>query len=176
MANNDYLSVFKDIDTWEGGSQLDTNPNDRGNWTSGVIGRGTLLGTKHGVAAFAYPTLDIANITFEQAAAIFKHDYWDRICGDLLPGPVARVLADCAYNQGVGAAVIILQQALNVAADGILGRQTLAAAAKYSNNPDALLIEIAARRAYRYGTTSTFGTFGLGWSRRLMSTVAKALD
>ena len=43
---------------------------DRGNWTSGVIGKGELKGTKYGVAAHAYPELDIKNLTIDDARKI----------------------------------------------------------------------------------------------------------
>ena len=52
----------------EGGFQND--PKDRGNWTSGIIGKGECKGTKYGVSAMAYPDLDIENLTIEQAKKI----------------------------------------------------------------------------------------------------------
>lgn len=35
------------------------DPNDRGNWTGHNVGVGILKGTKYGIAAHAYPRLDI---------------------------------------------------------------------------------------------------------------------
>ncbi|MBU3656015.1 MAG: hypothetical protein FGM23_06645 [Alphaproteobacteria bacterium] len=32
-----------------------------------------------------YPTLDIKNLTIQQAAAIYQLDYYDKIWGDNLP-------------------------------------------------------------------------------------------
>ena len=50
------------------GETLDRTPSDRGNWTSGVIGVGTLVGSKFGISAATYPTLDIPNLTRDGAA------------------------------------------------------------------------------------------------------------
>ena len=52
--------------------------SDPGNWTGGAVGCGELRGTKFGISAAAYPAEDIANLTPEAAAAIYRRDYWDR--------------------------------------------------------------------------------------------------
>ena len=49
----------------EGGFQADRR--DRGNWTSGEVGKGELKGTKYGLSAMTYPDLDIKAITLQQA-------------------------------------------------------------------------------------------------------------
>ena len=147
------------------GQTLDRNPADRGNWTGGAVGAGELRGSLRGVSAAAYPTLDIATLTDAQIRAIRRVDYWSRVAGDDLAGPVAVLLADEAFNQGVSAAVRDMQAAVSVPIDGVLGPVTVHAA---NQRPaDDLLAELIARRSVRYATTSTFPTFGLGWSRRL---------
>ena len=40
-----------------------TNPKDAGNWTGGKQGVGVNKGTKYGIAANSYPSLDIKNLT-----------------------------------------------------------------------------------------------------------------
>ena len=57
---------------------------DPGNWTGGAVGRGVLRGTKFGISAAAYPTQDIANLTPEAAATIYRRDYWNRVLADHL--------------------------------------------------------------------------------------------
>ena len=42
--------------------EFTNDPKDRGNWTTGVIGRGQLKGTKFGISAMTYPHLDIINL------------------------------------------------------------------------------------------------------------------
>ena len=36
--------------------------------------------TKYGISKRMYPSLDIANLTQEQAVAIYKRDYWEKTC------------------------------------------------------------------------------------------------
>ena len=85
----------------EGGFQND--PNDRGNWTSGIIGKGECKGTKYGVSAMAYPDLDIENLTIEQAKKIFYNDYWCKVKADNLPDALSIMVSDTAYNSGCSA-------------------------------------------------------------------------
>ena len=101
------------IDVAEGGSRLIT---DNGGLT------------RFGVSQHAYPGLDIATLTREQAEDIYARDYWEPIRGDALPGALALVVFDAAVNQGVARAVRMLQGCLGVATDGIVGPETLAAA------------------------------------------------
>lgn len=110
----------------EGGYTNDTR--DRGNWTGGKQGVGQLKGTKYGISAAAYPNLDIKNLSLAQAGAIYKHDYWDACGADNLPEAIRFDLFDTAVNAGVVRAKTLLQTALGVTADGIIGPATLAAA------------------------------------------------
>ncbi|MHB9878303.1 glycosyl hydrolase 108 family protein [Pacificimonas sp. ICDLI1SI03] len=58
--------------------------------------------TKFGISQNAYPDLDIANLTREQAVALFKQDYWDAIGADRLAPDLAAAAFDAAVNHGVG--------------------------------------------------------------------------
>jgi lysozyme family protein len=147
----------------EGG--YDATPADPGNWTGGAVGRGDLRGTKFGISAAAYPTLDIATLTPEQAQAIYRRDYWDRIGGDALPPPLALLVFDAAVNNGVDRAIRWLQLAAGVAEDGRLGPATLAAVA--AGTGAALCAEFMAQRLAFMAALPTWRVFGLGWARRL---------
>lgn len=149
------------------GITLDLTPEDRGNWTGGNVGVGQLRGSLRGISAAAYPTLDIARLTVDQVSTIYRIDYWNRIAGDALPPAVAVLVCDEAINAGVGAAARDLQLAVDAVPDGQIGPATLAAVARRANSLDDLLAELLGRRGFRYGMTSTFPTFGLGWMRRL---------
>jgi lysozyme family protein len=154
----------------EGGLSLD--PADRGNWTGGQVGLGTLEGTKYGISAAAYPKLDIANLTIDDARAIYQAHYWVAIKGDQLPPALALLTFDGAVNQGIGATIRALQRALGVTDDGVIGPVTIAAA---QHEPvEKTTVEICARRAVSYGGGSQFNTFGLGWMRRLFRIAAIA--
>ena len=168
-----FLDAFARLLPFEGGFSDD--PADPGNWTGGAVGVGVLRGTKYGISAASYPTLDIAGLTPGAATALYRAGYWDKIAGDALPGPIAAELFDCAVNQGVGFAARTLQAALHVAVDGVIGPQTVAAAARAGNDPLPVVVEIAARRAVRYAGSGGFSRFGYGWMRRLMDVTVRAI-
>lgn len=116
---------------------------------------------------------DVQALTREEASAIYRALYWDSCRCDELPGPVAFIVFDAAVNHGVAGAIRLLQQALGVGVDGRIGPVTLGAA--MSAEPVALVTEIAARRMVLYAGLPHFRSFGLGWSRRLMGTLAAIL-
>lgn len=130
--------------------------------------------TKYGISARAYPLLDIAALTREQAITIYRRDYWERIQGDALPPSVALLLFDAAVNQGPRRAIAWLQHAVGAKPDGIMGPDTLERVRVVDRR--ATLAEFTARRAYAYGSTTTFSTFGLGWSRRLVDALLTAQE
>lgn len=128
--------------------------------------------TKYGISQAAYPGTDIANLTRESAIQIYKRDYWD-LCGcDELPTAVALLVFDAAVNQGPAKARSLLQKALGVVQDGIVGPATIAAAKR---DPQAAIQEFCALRMYAYGMHPEFMRFGKGWSRRLMEVYRIAL-
>ena len=59
----------------------------------------------------------------------YKIQYWDAVKGDQLPRGIDYLCYDLAVTSGPVRAGVVLQQALGVNADGIIGRQTLNAAA-----------------------------------------------
>ncbi len=62
--------------------------------------------TNYGISKRAYPHLDIARLTVEQAKAIYRADYWERIAGDSLTSQhYANALLDTAVNMGVRVAL-----------------------------------------------------------------------
>jgi lysozyme family protein len=142
---------------------------DPGNWTGGAIGKGELHGTKFGVSAAAYPALDIAGLTLNQARDIYRRDYWDRMSGDALPLPLALLVFDAAVNNGLRHAACWLQMAAGVAPDGVIGPATLAAldAGVAGHDGAALCAEFLAQRMVFMASLPTWRSFGLGWARRL---------
>jgi len=93
----DATTAIRNVLGREGG--LVNNPADRGGLT------------KFGISQAAYPKLDIANLTADQAAAIYKRDYWDAIKADQLPVPIREMAFDAAVNQGVAWTKTALEQA-----------------------------------------------------------------
>jgi lysozyme family protein len=146
------------------------NPADPGNWTGGRPGVGVCRGTNFGISAAAYPDVDIACLTLDQAKALYRRDYWDRIAGDQLPPALALIAFDAAINNGCGRAVRWLQQASQVAQDGAMGPKTLDAIHLIGGRPGGitdLCTEFTAQRLMFMVSLPTWKTFGLGWARRL---------
>ena len=121
--------------------------------------------TNYGISQRSYPTLDIAALTLSEAQALYRRDYWQPLHGDLLPPGLDLLMLDCAINQGPTTAVKLLQQALHIQDDGLLGPKTLSAAAVAM---PGLLDAFAAERALRYEFNRNEVVFGRGWYRRLL--------
>lgn len=156
----------------EGGYSGDSH--DRGNWTTGVIGKGKLLGTKYGISAMSYPNLNIPDLTRGQAKAIYKRDFWDRVNGDSLHPALAYQLFDAAINHGPGNAIRMLQRAVVVADDGQWGPITKAVVD--GSDTDDILKRFNAERLDFYTKLSTFPRYGKGWVRRVAENLRHAAD
>ena len=63
-----------------------------------------------GINGKFHPNVDIKSLTKEQAAGIYKREYWDKIGGDKLAPGVAMMVMDAAVNQGVGYAQNLLKE------------------------------------------------------------------
>jgi len=159
--------VRRIIDT-EGGLTYD--PQDRGNWTTGVVGKGILKGTKYGISAAAYPQLDIAALTVEDAVDIYYKDYWLLVEGPLLPVEIAELVFDSAVNSGVFQTKKWLQAALGVTVDGVIGPKTKAAIAKA--DPGRLASRFVGFRLEGLLRSETWTRYSRSWTRR----IAKALQ
>lgn len=156
----------------EGG--YSTDRTDSGNWTGGRVGVGTLKGTKFGIAANTYPTLDIKNLTWDTAAALYRRDFWDASKASLLPPVVGFQLLDGAVNSGVRRATQWLQRAVRVADDGIIGPATLAAI-KAADPNDLVFRFLAERLEFMTGLVN-WQHHGKGWARRIATNLRLAAD
>lgn len=82
--------------------------------------------TKFGISKKAYPSVDIKNLTLDDAKAIYKKDYWDKIKGDeIADDSVAYEIFDTAVNMGTRASSKLAQTVANSTPDGIIGANTL---------------------------------------------------
>ena len=139
--------------------------HDPGNWTGGAVGEGELRGTKFGISAAAYPDLDIRSLTMAQASEIYRRDYLMPIGAHRFRDGVAFQLFDLAINSGPGRALKLLQKAIGVLDDGIIGPVTLAKLNSLSES-DVIMLVTAARIDFMRGL-STWERFGRGWMGRL---------
>ncbi len=138
---------------------------DPGNWTGGIVGKGSLKGTKFGIAANTYPNIDIKNLTIEQAKQIYKRDWWDKLGADSLHPAIVFQLWDFAVNAGKSRAVKELQQVAGVPDDGVIGPKTIAAVKAMDVND--VLLRLTAERLKFYTSLSTWATHGKGWTNRV---------
>jgi lysozyme family protein len=135
--------------TSEGGYSND--PNDPGGETN------------YGLSKRAYPSLDIKNLTADQAQFYYNRDYWQPLMCDKYPAPLDLYVFDSGFNQGLNVARKALQEACGVKVDGILGAYTMAAAMKV--NPKRFL----AHRIYHYMLDNDWDEYKDGWMIRLFN-------
>lgn len=162
MSDNFTIAIDRLL-SHEGG--YSTVRADPGNWTGGRVGVGELKGTKYGIAAASYPTLDIKNLTHAQAVSIYRRDFWNAINADTLPLAVGFQLLDGAVNSGPAQALRWVQRAVGVADDGRIGPVTLAAI-KRADVSDVVLLFNAERLDFMT-RLKNWPDAGKGWARRI---------
>jgi lysozyme family protein len=108
---------------------------------------------------------ELRNMPAEHRDAIYRKLYWERVQADELPAGVDLAVFDCAVNSGPGRAAMLLQQAIGVWPDGVIGPKTMAAikAADAKATVDRFC---DLRLAFLRGLP-TWPTFGKGWERRV---------
>ena len=84
--------------------------------------------TKYGISQRTHPDLDISNLTKDQAAQIYKADYWDKLNLDQIHDvKLSAAIFDTAVNMGISAAAKLAQTLVGVDVDGKIGPYSLAA-------------------------------------------------
>lgn len=143
----------------EGGEKITNHKNDRGGKT------------KWGISQKSYPNLDIAKLTIDDARAIYKRDYWDKVKGDLFPYSISFALFDQAINRGVIPSIKTAQTVTGVSVDGIIGPNTISAIQK-SNAPTFVknFLKQSEKEYHKIvANDETQGVFLEGWLNRLAS-------
>ena len=121
--------------------------------------------TQFGITKRSYPHLNIRDLTLDDARAIYRRDFWDRLQCDALPLAARFQVFDAAVNSGPGNAARWLQAAAGVAQDGLIGPATRQAVD--AMHPAALVARFNAARLLSMTSLSTWPTFGRGWARRI---------
>ena len=150
-----FIQIFNRLIGHEGGYVND--PRDPGGETNWGI-------TKRTAQANGYQG-SMRAMTREQAYKIYYSAFWLRYQCDKMPEAVAYQFFDAAVNHGLGNASRMLQRAVNVADDGIIGNMTIAAIKKMAISD--VIMRLNAERLEFYCKLSTFATFGKGWIRRV---------
>jgi len=111
----------------------------------------------------------VREITDAEVTAIYRQRYWlDGRC-NMLPWPVSAAHFDACVNHGLRNAARLLQRAVGVAADGIIGPITLGAVER--SEPGGLVDEMLWQRLAFYERIMlrrrASRTFCLGWLSRV---------
>lgn len=113
-------------------------------------------------------------LTPEDVAPIYKKKYWDAVKADDLPSGLDYLIFDFAVNAGPGRAVKVLQEALGVTPDGVIGKVTMKAISEA--NPQELIEKFSEAKEAYYCSLKTFDVFGKGWLRRVAEVKGFASD
>ena len=128
--------------------------------------------TKYGIAKRWYPSVDIKNLTKEDAKHIYHTDYWRPAKCDEVPPHLRHIYFDMCVNFGRSGAVKVLQRAYNsrnknkIDVDGKIGPNTLKAIQKLS------IEKVRAYRVLRFANIvikkPEQERFWFGWFRRAL--------
>ena len=128
--------------------------------------------TNFGISKRAHPDVDVANLTEDGAAEIYRTEYWNANGYDRIDDQAVAVkVFDFAVNMGARRSHRLLQQAINLlggelVVDGLLGPISFAAA--NGANPERLVraIEGEAARRYHSIANGTQEKYLKGWLNR----------
>ena len=127
--------------------------------------------TKYGISQRQYPTLDIRNLTMQDATDIYYRDYWLASFIDLIDdGVLCKIVFAAMANVGVTRAIKLLQNACNLLGakldeDGIIGPQTSTWINKFRHH-NALIMSFKYNMAKFYFSLKK-PKYIVGWLKRL---------
>lgn len=125
--------------------------------------------TRFGIAQNYNPDVDVARLTRDQAELRYLTNYFYPASCEDFSRPLAIAVFDASVNHGPVTAKKLLQSALRVSVDGLVGPATIAAI-EASNQPQ-LLIDFLSHRALSYheiaAASPSQTKFIRGWMRRL---------
>ncbi len=167
--------------SWRFAQAVEFVLRQEGDWTHDSGGP-----TRYGISQRAFPDLDLSTLTVEQARAIYRRDYWDRLGLDALPWPVPLAMLDVAVNTGRGPATRRLQRAVNLLEsrptlriDGILGPATKRAVRALGADPcraTLLALMVAVGRLERHARLAAhekYKPYLRGWALRCVRLCAE---
>lgn len=141
------------------------HPADKGGVTNHGVTQATLAEWRGTLVTAS----DVKALTENEARSIFAKRYFKDPGFDRLPGEeLQAVLLDCAVNHGPRQAIRMLQAAIGVTEDGVLGSETLGAIPLTDNRRIAL--HVLAHRVRFYGRIisrdPSQAVFAAGWTNR----------
>ncbi len=130
--------------------------------------------TKYGISKKAHGSVDIKNLTVEDACAIYREDYWKPCKAEKLPEELREPYFLFVVNAGQGKAVKVLQKACNaknkkseqITVDGRIGKMTIGASQKLER--DRLISYIVLEYAKIVYRNVSQERFWYGWYKRAL--------
>lgn len=145
--NDALVRLLKD----EGG--YTNNPSDPG----GPTNFGITLADYRRYINSAGTAMDVRNMTVDQAKAIYKPKYWDKMGCDDLPAGVDYAVFDYGVNSGVTRAMNVNKKFKDI------------------TDPSKRINAICDERMAFLRNLKTFNVFGTGWTRRVTGVRAQSL-
>jgi len=159
-------NVMKYLGISEGGYV--NHPDDPGGATNYGVTQGTYNAWR---ANRGLPIRSVKDISKREVERIFVQQYFAPVWFNKLPSGLDYAVVDYAINSGPGRAVKDLQRTLNemhagLSVDGAMGNNTLRAI--LSLDTVEIIQRLCKRRMAFLKRLRTWGTFGKGWTRRVM--------
>jgi lysozyme family protein len=130
--------------------------------------------TKYGIDQRSHPHVDVEHLTLDQAKQIYFDGEWTKCCCSELMPPWDLAVFDAAVNVGSSRAVIWLQKAVGVKADGFIGPKTIAAVNASTVGEFADFIDLRKNYYQTEVRTSLRIRFLKGWLARVDDLEASA--
>ena len=148
----------------EGGYAI--NPSDRGGPTKLGITQATLDAVRSVVPGLPQA---VSDLNAAEATQIYRLAFWNPMCCDSFPWPLSLYLFDADVNHTPKIAAKLLQRALWVEDDGIIGPETKAAAVAISVQEVGYAMLTLRRALYvtLAGSDPSQAVFLKGWLNRI---------
>jgi lysozyme family protein len=117
---------------------------------------------------------DMRELTPAVVAPMYEMKYWRTSYCEKLPRGLDLLVFSMAVNAGSGRSVKLLQDAIGVVADGVIGPNTMARINEA--NVETLIDKFSEARTAFYKGLKTFPVFGKGWLSRTDKERSEALD
>ena len=117
---------------------------------------------------------DMRELTPAIVAPMYEMRYWRTSYCEKLPRGLDLLVFSMAVNAGAGRSVKLLQDAIGVVADGVIGPNTMAKINEA--NVETLIDKFSEARTAFYKGLKLFPVFGRGWLARTESERLEALE
>ena len=143
------------------GQPYHVTPGDAGGATAWGVTQATYDAYR---ASRGLPSRSVGNMEVEERGSIYRDMYWQPVRGDDLPAGVSLSVFDFGVTAGPRTSAKLLQRAVGVDEDGVIGPATLAAIA--DQEPAVLVGRLATAQGDYYSSLAAFDRFGRGWLAR----------